>query len=578
MTTYNISSPYASFADTDGSPLNAGYVYIGTANLNPETNPLSIYWDSGLTIPAAQPLRTSNGFIVRNGTPAAVYVASDFSINVRNSSGALLYTSSTNPNVSGIATILGDLANSSNVSKGDALVAMKQPVVGAVARTVHDKLAEIVSIQDFGGVGDNSTDNTAAFNLAIAYMAATGYDVFIPPGIYLTDPITINAQSYSIQSSFIGVDKERSIIKRRTTGASAFVTFGGLASTSFQVGIALKNLTLDGGATTNGNTFVGYDIVRSTFENVRFKGGDIACHLNGGISVTFLNCTWDLATYGLKIEKFTSAAGGGWPNLIRILGGEVVDNSTYGIWFDHGRLLVLRDVDIEGNGTTLAASEGGVYIGSNVGTEVTVSDTFSIGLIADGCWLEANKGVADINLNSGINSISDCNFFSQSTEVTNDIKINAGKYYVKNVNCSFSKAANILEHASGTEIGNLIEFSDVPNISYVASKTSVWGSNKINARDGIVPIVYGLNTPYIVTGNTNTGASGTSISFPVTFASAPKVFITVSNGDTTTIINQAVVSSITTTGFFIRGLALTSGSSTVTQSNIGVNWYAIGTL
>lgn len=89
-----IVSPFTTFADTDGTPLNNGYVYIGTANLNPITNPISVYWDDALTQPAAQPLRTLNGFFSRSGTPARVYTgATNFSMVVNNDKGELVYSS-----------------------------------------------------------------------------------------------------------------------------------------------------------------------------------------------------------------------------------------------------------------------------------------------------------------------------------------------------------------------------------------------------------------------------------------------------------------------------------------------------
>jgi hypothetical protein len=65
-----LAPPYPIFTDKSGSPLDNGYLYFGTANLNPETNPITVYYDSALTQPAAQPLRTSNGYVMRNGCAA----------------------------------------------------------------------------------------------------------------------------------------------------------------------------------------------------------------------------------------------------------------------------------------------------------------------------------------------------------------------------------------------------------------------------------------------------------------------------------------------------------------------------
>lgn len=87
-----ISTPFPLFTEADGSPLDAGYIYIGIENLNPETNPLTIYWDSTSLIPAAQPLRTMDGYIYRSGALANAYTtASAYSMTVKDRFGALIY-------------------------------------------------------------------------------------------------------------------------------------------------------------------------------------------------------------------------------------------------------------------------------------------------------------------------------------------------------------------------------------------------------------------------------------------------------------------------------------------------------
>jgi hypothetical protein len=102
MSALSIQPPYPAFAGTDGLPLENGYIWIGTVNLNPQVNPIAVYWDAALTIPAAQPIRTLNGYPMYQGTPARFYAASDYSILVQNSKGSLVY-SSLNGNLSGTA-------------------------------------------------------------------------------------------------------------------------------------------------------------------------------------------------------------------------------------------------------------------------------------------------------------------------------------------------------------------------------------------------------------------------------------------------------------------------------------------
>jgi hypothetical protein len=169
-----IASPFQQFFDRDGSPLDNGFVYVGTVNLNPETNPLTIYYDDALTIPAAQPLRTSNGYIVRNGSPARLYTSQeDFSLTVRDKSGVLVFTVAD-------ATSIANLQAQLSLSSGSSLIGYNQGGVGAVTRTVQSRLRDYVSVKDFGAVGDGVTDDTSAILAAVLAGCK-----FAPDGDYL---------------------------------------------------------------------------------------------------------------------------------------------------------------------------------------------------------------------------------------------------------------------------------------------------------------------------------------------------------------------------------------------------------
>ena len=96
-----IESPYPLFTDDDGVALEDGYIYVGTANLDPVSNPVAVYFDSGLTIPAAQPIRTSGGYPVYSGSPARLFVNGDYSIRVNDKTGALVFSASTSTGTTG---------------------------------------------------------------------------------------------------------------------------------------------------------------------------------------------------------------------------------------------------------------------------------------------------------------------------------------------------------------------------------------------------------------------------------------------------------------------------------------------
>jgi hypothetical protein len=89
----SVNPPYPIFSEADGQPLENGYIWIGAANLDPQTNPINVYWDATLTITAAQPIRTLNGYVVYNGTPSRFYTNGDYSIRVMDKNGSTIYTS-----------------------------------------------------------------------------------------------------------------------------------------------------------------------------------------------------------------------------------------------------------------------------------------------------------------------------------------------------------------------------------------------------------------------------------------------------------------------------------------------------
>ena len=78
-----------------------------------------------------------------------------------------------------------------------------QAGTGAITRTVESKLRDVVSVKDFGAVGDGVADDTAAIQAAIDAHKC----VFFPEGIYLVSTITPGDEAH-----LIGAGKYRSEI------------------------------------------------------------------------------------------------------------------------------------------------------------------------------------------------------------------------------------------------------------------------------------------------------------------------------------------------------------------------------
>ena len=112
MSINSVEAPYPIFTDIDGNPLENGYIYIGEPNLNPEAVPINTYWDSALTVPAAQPIRTIGGYPSRSGTAARIYAEGDYSITVRNKNETLVYTA---PVATGILSSINSFTSMSEI-------------------------------------------------------------------------------------------------------------------------------------------------------------------------------------------------------------------------------------------------------------------------------------------------------------------------------------------------------------------------------------------------------------------------------------------------------------------------------
>ncbi len=149
MSAIAVRPPFAYFTDTAGLALDAGYVYVGVANLDPIANPITCYWDEALTIPAPIPIRTTGGYLSRNGSPGVLYTSGTFSIMVKDKNGRLIYSAST---------------------------------------IDQDASLRAVSVLDFVGVDPTgSVDSTSGIQAAINASS----DVFFPAGDYKTTGVTL---------------------------------------------------------------------------------------------------------------------------------------------------------------------------------------------------------------------------------------------------------------------------------------------------------------------------------------------------------------------------------------------------
>jgi hypothetical protein len=187
-TAISVVPPFPFFPDTDGQPLEDGFVYVGTSGLNPliDANLVSVFSDPSLTIPVAQPIRTLGGYPVSNGSPMRIYTSgSDYSILVSDRNNALVYASLTNP------PKFGGLSSTSityvaTTAENTALIVPTDLTIPS-----HD-VTGLYDIKRYGAV--NGADNTVAIAAACAVaLAAGGGTIILTVNSLISAPVVNSA-------------------------------------------------------------------------------------------------------------------------------------------------------------------------------------------------------------------------------------------------------------------------------------------------------------------------------------------------------------------------------------------------
>lgn len=263
---------------------------------------------------------------------------------------------------------------------------------GAVTRTSADKFSDLVSVKDFGAVGDGLTDDLLAFQKALA-----AHDcVFVPGGIYLVGGTIVVGERKSI----IGIG-QKAVIRAQGDGYAVIELPAGYAR--------VQDLRIEGGT-----------------QGILLNGRTGPCVQNNICDVT----VWQSGV-GIKLDGYNDS---NWPcywnNFARVL---VAQPSVHGIHLTrsgagdtpnanhfHACRVYSLSADIAGAGIYV---EHGAYSNSFVDCEANVKGTalacirigaHSLKTLLINPFTESNNGVPNVQLDAGSAETAIFNLTSES--------------------------------------------------------------------------------------------------------------------------------------------------------------------
>lgn len=311
MSVITVTPPYPLFTDVDGTPLENGMIYVGEANLEPIGNPVALFWDEALTIPAAQPIRTLDGYPVYQGTPSQFFTAeTEYSILIKDRKGGLVFSI---PEASGYITpgamgaaFVTYVALAANT--GAALVGTSSgDTVQEVLDEQATKLARFVLVTDFGAVGDGVTNDTVAIQAALD----SGHAVYAPAGTYLVGTLDLPGPAGVFNDvTFIGEGPDKTVLQ--AAAANTPILRKAQVAGAVEAGL-IGHFSLK--AHASGSTGPAFDC--SGFRNVKFA------HIMGistggaGFASLFDVAASPYLTYGCTWEHCGVAGQTGWAKVWR---------------------------------------------------------------------------------------------------------------------------------------------------------------------------------------------------------------------------------------------------------------------
>ena len=165
----------------------------------------------------------------------------------------------------------------------------------AVARTLATRFADVVNVKDFGAVGDGVTDDTAAIQAAVTFVAIIGKQIFFPAGTYkilsvisTTGHLNILGEGEKTILDFSGI----------TSGSSGITVTGSIAQIQNVTNASKGGLTItfaSAPSLTTGDVFCLFDnaVLWNSARAYYYSGEWLECRGTSGLNATTTNPLYD---------------------------------------------------------------------------------------------------------------------------------------------------------------------------------------------------------------------------------------------------------------------------------------------
>jgi hypothetical protein len=334
----------AQFFTNSGDVLTGGKLNTYLAGT---TTPATTYTTSAGNVPRTNPIVLDAAGRVPGGGEIWLTQGVVYKFTLTDSSNVLI---ATYDNISGISGLTLPI-DSSNIT-------YDPPFTASVATNVEAKLAQYISVKDFGAVGNGVADDTVAVQAAItAAMVGTANNVFFPAGTYkisatLTIPNVVDGKAVIYGS-----------------GAQIQATHNGVLFDNQSLWMSFRDLTLIGPGKAQANSLgIQGTAYEWYLENVSIMNFQVGYRANGGNQL-FLKCFF---------------GGNGkclWPsNFANIISVDscYFSSSDYGIYVPNNF----------GPGPVMYVAQVCIY---NTAMEVCSTSVYSVGinrLLVENSWFE----------------------------------------------------------------------------------------------------------------------------------------------------------------------------------------------